>query len=42
MREGKTDSPEWPEKIELVSDGTSSTPTVNVTRIITAWTPYNS
>src|ERR1019366_10409124 len=42
MREGNTDSPESPEKIELVSDGTRSTPTVNVTRIITAWTPYKS
>ena len=34
--------PERPEKIELVSDGTSSTPTVNVMRIITAWTLYRS
>src|SRR5687767_5290364 len=41
-RLGTTDSPERPEKMELVSDGTSNTPTVNVSRIITAWTPYNS
>ena len=33
---GSTDSPDRPEKMELVSDGTSSTPTVNVIRIITA------
>ena len=39
---GSVDSPDRPEKIELVSDGTSSTPTVNVTSIITAWTPYRS
>lgn len=42
MRDGRTDSPDLPEKIELVSDGTSSTPTVNVMRIITAWTLYSS
>src|SRR6266536_2496037 len=42
MRDGKSDSPDLPEKIELVSDGTSSTPTVNVMRIITACTPYRS
>jgi len=40
--DGSTDSPECPEKIELVSDGTSNTPTVNVMRIITAWTLYRS
>ena len=28
--------------MELVSDGTSNTPTVNVMRIITACTPYRS
>src|ERR1700693_1554528 len=39
---GNVDSPALPEKIELVSDGTRSTPTVNVTRIMTAWTPYKS
>ena len=40
--DGSTDSPEWPAKIELVSDGTSKTPTVNVTNIITACTEYSS
>ena len=38
-RPGSTDSPERPEKIELVSDGHEQTPTVNVSSIITAWTP---
>ena len=38
-RDGNMDSPDRPEKIELVSDGTRRTPTVNVTRIITACTP---
>jgi hypothetical protein len=37
---GSTDSPELPEKIELVSDGTSKTPTANVMSTITAETPY--
>src|SRR6476620_3702462 len=40
--EGNMDSPARPEKIELVSDGTSNTPTVNVIRIMTACTPYRS
>ena len=35
-RPGSADSPDLPEKMELVSDGTSNTPTVNVMRIITA------
>src|ERR1022692_1996955 len=39
---GDTASPDRPEKIELVRDGTSSTPTVNVTKIIQAWTEYKS
>src|SRR6476620_7784726 len=40
--DGKMDSPARPEKIELVSDGTSNTPTVKVIRIMTACTPYSS
>jgi hypothetical protein len=35
-RPGSADSPALPEKIELVSEGTSNTPTVNVIRIMTA------
>src|SRR5258706_4378946 len=42
MRDGKTDSPDLPEKIEPVNDGTSRAPTVNVMRIITEWTLYKS
>jgi hypothetical protein len=39
MLDEAADSPDRPEKIELVRDGTSNTPTVKVIRIITAWTP---
>src|ERR1051325_6609720 len=42
MRPGSADSPDLPEKIDDVSDGTSRTPTVKVMRIITACTPYSS
>src|SRR6266849_4414989 len=37
---GTTAWPPWPEKIELVSDGTSTMPMQNVAITATAWSPY--